>query len=353
MKFYQLASAVAAATISAGPAFANDVTIYGKLNLSYNQIEKDQAGITEQDNWELESFASRLGFKGSEEINSDLKVIYKLEYQVVPDGDGDTFKARNSYAGLQGNFGTIIAGIHDTPLKMSQGKVDVFNDYSLGDIALSIPGERRENDIFIYTTPKLGDLTLSIGIMPGDDSGVDGSDNDDGFADQISLAAVYSKDDLYAAVGVDENVNGLDIIRLSGTYTIGDVTLGVSYQQSEDADVGSGKGFADNVKGAIADVLEDYDGTFVAEEQESLTLSAKWKLDNWTLKAQLIDSSYEGDNAELDNGAMTIGADYKLSKRTKVYSHYTQLLVDKNSDIGLNGDYEYTGIGLIGIEHKF
>ena len=345
-----LATTMSSVTLSTG-AMASDVTVYGKLNLSLNHIEKDQAGVTDQDNWELESFTSRIGFKGSEAISEQLKVIYKLEYQVVPDGEGDVFKTRNSYAGLQGNFGTVIAGIHDTPLKMSQGKVDVFNDYSLGDIALSIPGERRENDIIIYTAPKMGDVSFSVGIMPGDDSGQDGDDNDNGLVDQISAAVSYQNDNLYAAFAIDDNVNGLDIIRVSATYKIGDVTLGALAQTAEDSDKNNGNDISGNAKGAIVDVLNDYN--FVADDHDSIVLSAAWNINAWTLKAQIVESTYENSTADLDNSAFTIGADYKLSKRTKLYSHFTQLTVDSNAAIGLAKDYEYTGLGLMGIEHKF
>lgn len=338
-------------------AYAGDVTVYGKINVSYNQIEKDEAGVIEQDNWELETFASRLGFKGFEKINDSLKAVYKLEYQVVPDGEGGDreFKARNSYVGLQGSFGTLVAGNHDTPLKQSQGKVDVFNDYSLGDIALSIPGERRENDIVMYKTPAMGALSGTLAIMPGEDSGAAGDDEDDSFADQISANLIYKQDAIYAALGIDDNVNGLDIIRLTGAYTMGDVTIGAMYQEAEDADLTQGNGLSDNVKGAISSALIDAETLtdFVAEDQQSFLLSVKWKINSVVLKAQYIDSTYENSSTEIDNTQMTVGADYILSKRTKLYVHYSEIVAEQNTAIGINGDYEYTGMGLLGMEHKF
>ena len=361
MNYKFISAAILAATAS-HTVYAGDVTVYGKLNTSYNQIDKDEAGTTTQDNWELESFASRIGFKGGENINDDVKVVYKLEYQVVPDGEGGDreFKARNSYVGIQGNLGTMVVGNHDTPLKMASsiGKIDVFNDYSLGDIALSIPGERRENDIVMYRSPAMGPFSIIVAIMPGDDSGGDCvkcKDDNNGFADQISAAALFQQDDIYASLAIDDNVNGMDIIRLTGSYKLGDVTLATMYQDAEDSDLTDGKGFSDNVKGAIDSALETAEAAtgFIAEDQQSFLLSAKWKINNWTLKAQYIDSTYEDSSQSLDNTAMTIGADYKISKRTKLYTHYTQLTAEANTDLGIDADYEYTGLGLMGIEHKF
>ena len=353
MKLKFLPAAIAAATVMASPVYAGDVVTYGKINLSYVQLERDQAGTTAQDNWELETFASRIGFKGSEEISPDLKVIYKLEYEVQPDGEGDDeFKARNSYVGLMGNWGTILGGKHDTPLKMSGKPADVFNDYRYGDIANSIAGERRENDIVMYKTPDMGGFSATLGIMPGQDSGADGDDEDDGFADQISAALTYNNDALYVALAVDDNVKGVDTVRLTGSYKLGNLKLGALIQESELSD-SDDAGDLPGIKGVtpLLDVLD----TFATDidEQSSYVVSAAYTLDKFVFKAQMVEASNEGNVDELDNSAITIGVDYKLSKRTKVYSYYSELTVDEESSIGMTGDYEYTAMGVIGLEHKF
>ncbi|ARN75468.1 porin [Oceanicoccus sagamiensis] len=353
MNYKLLPAAIAAATVMASSAHAGDVVTYGKINLSYVQLEQDKAGTTEQDNWELETFASRIGFKGSEEISPDLKVIYKLEYEIQPDGEGDDeFKARNSYIGLQGNWGTVVAGKHDTPLKMSAKPVDVFNDYRYGDIANSIAGERRENDIIMYKTPDMSGFAATIGVMPGQDSGRDGDDDDDGFADQISAALTFKADNLYAALAVDDNVKGVDTVRLSGSYKFGNLKLGALIQESELSD-SDDSGNVPGIKGAtpLIDALNDFPTDI--DEQSSYVLSAAYTLDKFVLKAQYVEATNEGSVDELDNSAITIGVDYKLSKRTKLFSYYSELTVDQEQSIGMTGDYEYTAMGLFGIEHKF
>ena len=119
MKQKRLAAAIISSAAISGQLLADDVIVYGKLNLSYDQVEKDNGGVdpeNEQDNWQMETFASRIGFKGKEKISDNLSAVYKLEYQVVPDGEGTTFKARNSYVGLQGDWGTS----HYTGLPISE-----------------------------------------------------------------------------------------------------------------------------------------------------------------------------------------------------------------------------------------
>ena len=107
--------------------------VYGKLNIAVNNDGSD--GVNEQE-IDLVSNASRLGFKGKVDMKNGLTGIYQIEYQVDITNDntkGKTFDQRNSFVGLKGNFGTLKLGTHDTPLKLAQLKADLFNDLK-GDI---------------------------------------------------------------------------------------------------------------------------------------------------------------------------------------------------------------------------
>ncbi len=46
------------------------------------------------------------------------------------DEDKSTFKQRNIYAGIKGQYGSLLAGKNDTPTKQAQKKIDLFNDLS-------------------------------------------------------------------------------------------------------------------------------------------------------------------------------------------------------------------------------
>ncbi len=169
MKHTTLPWALSVMAACSPAALAQAPTFYGKINASLQAIEEERLGAETQDNWELRSNTSRLGIKGSLPISDSLKAIYKLEYEVfVDDGQdgssGDEFKQRNIYGGLQGNFGTVIAGKHDTPAKLTQGKVDRFNHLYAADIKYIMAGEQRESNIVIYSSPKLRDHRLQCGV---------------------------------------------------------------------------------------------------------------------------------------------------------------------------------------------
>lgn len=127
-----LPSVIALLTVGAAHADSIPVpTVYGKINVTLNKYDFDDltpaaaptTRVNGQDNWKLESNASRLGVKGDYPLFADTKAIYKLEYEVYPDadkqGDGTSpFKQRNTYAGLQGDWGTIFAGKKRYPVEI-------------------------------------------------------------------------------------------------------------------------------------------------------------------------------------------------------------------------------------------
>ena len=110
-------------------------TVYGKLWISFES--QDTSSGTEID---MVSNASRLGIKGSMDFGEGLEAIYQAEYEVDPvDGtadekNGSTFKQRNSFVGIKGSYGTLFLGTHDTAMKRSIAKIDLFNDTATTEI---------------------------------------------------------------------------------------------------------------------------------------------------------------------------------------------------------------------------
>ena len=318
-----LLSAAIASTMSlASQGFAAgpiDGTIYGKINVSV--VNSDDGA---SDEWNLNSNASRLGVKGKTEIADGLYAVYKAEFEMcVDDGDckGQTFTQRNIMGGVRGSFGTVWAGKHDSPTKLAQNKIDLFNDLE-GDIKNTFEGENRVSNIVAYTSPTINGFSSTVAMMPGEGADVDGDGQDDtGLTDGISYSVSYSMDNLYIAVAGDQDVDSQDLMRIVAQYKMDALKLGVMYQQNEN-NLGT----------------KDESGFFV---------SAAYQLDKkTTLKAQYgsIEDDVDGDEEE----TLSLGADYKLAKGTKVYVFYTD---NTDSSTGVADD-EDTAFGL-GMEHKF
>ena len=235
MKKVLLSAAVASTLSLASYGFADgpiDGTIYGKVNVSVVNADN---GSTDQ--WKLNSNASRLGVKGKTEIADGLYAVYKAEFEIaVDDGDtkGQTFNQRNIMAGIRGGFGTVWAGKHDSPTKLAQNKIDLFNDLE-GDIKNTFEGENRVSNIVAYTSPNINGFATTVAMIPGEGADVDGDGNDDtGLTDGVSYSVSYTKDNLYIAVAGDQDVDSQDLMRIVAQYKIDALKLGVMYQQNED-----------------------------------------------------------------------------------------------------------------------
>jgi predicted porin len=316
-----LSSAIASTVCFTGHSFAAgpiDGKVYGKVNAS---IVNNDSGSS--DEWKLNSNASRVGVKGKTEISDGLYAIYKAEFEMcIDDGDckGQTFSQRNVMAGIRGDFGTVWAGKHDSPTKLAQNKIDLFNDLE-GDIKNTFEGENRVSNIVAYTSPKVNGFSATVAMIPGEGSDFDEDGNDDtGLADGISYSISYDMDNLYIAVAGDQDVDKQDLLRVVAQYKMDALKLGFMYQQNED--------------------------NLNSKDESGYFISAAYKMDKTTLKAQYgtIEDDVDGDEEE----TLSLGADYKMAKNTKVYVFYTD---NTDSEVG-SADDEDSSFG-VGMEHKF
>ncbi len=306
MKYSYNKIAVALLSSLSLSAFAADVEVYGKANLSLQSSDEGAGSFTE-----IKSNASRIGLKGSHELGEGLTVVYQAEFQVDLDGDSDdNITARNQYVGLVGSFGEILLGKNDTMVKQSQGKIDLFSDLN-GDIKNLWKGENRMADTLSYKSPKFNNFQVGVTYIAED-----AVDADNG----VSLAVFYGdaklkKTKVFASVAMDSDVKGYDITRASVQGKVAGVVLGAMVQTQEKVD-GSG-------------------------EMDGYMVSAKYKMDKVTFKGQYQAADFkDGD----DKSGITIGADYSLAQSTKLYTFYSSFDMDSEAD------EDYLGVG---IEYNF
>jgi predicted porin len=118
--------AVAVAGMLAAPMAAQaqtaNVTLYGRLNLDMEVIinaKQDNSGDARKQNlYRVNSNSSRLGVRGSEALGGGLSAIFQIESAVAPTaggGLGATLGTRETFAGLQGGWGTFKVGYFLTP----------------------------------------------------------------------------------------------------------------------------------------------------------------------------------------------------------------------------------------------
>ena len=303
MKLVKSCIAMTLCSVLTMPTFAADKTqeqqgiidFYGKLNISLQATEEKGESFNE-----LKSNASRVGVKGKYSLDHDLTAIYKLEWQVnVNDDSKDTLTARNQWVGVRGGFGELTVGRSDTTLKVSQGKFDLFNDYE-ADLKHLFIGENRVADSITYKSPVFKHVQLLTSYIISDDIEADDPYSVGVFFGDLNL----KKTDFFLSVAHDENMpvkfkpvdsgessrtEALANTRVTGMYKFGDLRLGAMFVDTEVVNTGKSEtGYAANVSYKVGKVL-----------------------------AKVQYQEFSGSDS------ISVGADYKLGKNTKVYAWYT------------------------------
>jgi predicted porin len=265
--------------------------------------------------------ASRLGVKGEFALGPTLSAIYQLEFGVNVDSDEDTFTHRNQFVGLEGAFGTVKIGRHDTALKEAQGDFDLFDDLE-GDLAGVFNGENRLRNYLGYRTPTWGKaFHLTVNFFPGEDP----SAGDDGVADAASFSLDYDSEALYLALAHDRHVDGADIetTRVVGGYTWGAAKWMLLYQRADT----------------------------VTDEVDGFGASLAWSLGNYVAKFQYLEGDQwrtglaDDSPAEPYESSWSVGLDREFGEHTRLFSFFTQ------GDIGGTG--QKNRYAALGIEHNF
>ena len=316
----KIIAAAIAASFVAPAAMAADTVVYGKLRQSIDLVDMG-SGTTNVDNIQVNDKTSRLGFKGSEDLGNGLKAVFQMEFGIAvsssSNGNGldtvrsefsgtSTFSARNAFVGLAGDFGTVLVGRHDHPLKISTGSLDLFSDSIADNNNAWTEGltDFRADGTVAYVSPSFSGLTVAAALVPGENSTADG------LADAYSVAAMYSNGGIYASVAYEEGDKNLDAVTAATDYEQTRVGLGYTMDA-----------FTVNVVWANVDSPSTANA-----EVESVVLSGKYTMGNNAIKAKYFNVDRTAANTDSDGWAL--GLEHNFSKRTQAQVVYVTNDVD-------------------------
>ncbi len=333
--------ALAVASAISAPAFADNAnfTFYGRADVSYDYINTGDGSaaangttkVSGAKKGNVSSNVSRFGFKGAEDLGGGLAAIWQIEQQVNINGTGtSTFATRNSFAGLKGDFGTVLMGKHDTPYKLSTRKLDVFGDSIadnrslLGGISATAtvtqPGlvtaassfDGRQNNVLAYISPAMAGFTVAAATVNlSQDNKTDAQAKDSAF----SIAGMYDAAPFYGAVAYEVHTLKSNV----GATTKGD---------SESA-AKAGFGFtmdAFNI-GVVYEKTSDKLGLAGAKLYAHNAYYVAGKYSFGTSAVKLAYGKLGDVGSVKDTGAtqVSVGYDYGLSKHTKLYAIYSRI----------------------------
>ncbi len=104
-------TALVGLALASTASMAQNVTVYGRIATTANQVQTGNASKLH----ELRDNASRLGFRGVEDLGGGLQALFGLEMGLSVDtgAQNDPFY-RNSYVALRGGWGTVALGRLDS-----------------------------------------------------------------------------------------------------------------------------------------------------------------------------------------------------------------------------------------------
>jgi predicted porin len=378
-----------------GAAFAQtNVTIYGVADASFDVISV--SGGSASNKADTPSFTrvstngSYIGFRGTENLGNGMNAMFQFESNANFDTGGGLDTKRDSFVGLNGNFGTVLLGNLTGPTRALGTRLDVntgdtigSNSALLGKLggALSTwDGKRstatgsvfdtRFNNSVAYVTPSFSGFQATAAYVANENK----SDNP---AHKVNTSAYdiganYTNGPLfiggtYARVEDRNKTPGDGLLgaslygrdnkatewRLGGMYDFGNATIRALYARTK----GQWSSYTDTTvtppllspSGDVKQTVWGLGGTYNVTTNGRLTAQ-------YYHAGDLDISSCSGTCSDKDTGAQffSLGYEHSLSKRTMIKAIYSYL---KNDDsVYTNGgggyDYGYNASGYAGDELK-
>lgn len=326
MKYRSLALAMAASSLAtlAVAQSSNPVTLYGRVNVSFENIKVDGGSASTSPNFrknEVVDNASRLGVRGSEDLGGGLKAIFQLETAFRADQTGSAWAGRDAWIGLTGGFGTFKMGRITSALYYATYDYVSLHNHDTGnssDALLFAPalGQFRNNNTLHYTTPNFGPVNLQAEY-----SFLSEAINSDGSKPRhASITGNYDAGPIHAALGYAETR------KFGGTNKSSVVTGALLWDA---------KSF---IVGAVADrgKLDDAKRKVYWRLVGMVPFGATELHANYGRVGNL-DATPSTVGDQTGAKQWTVGANYNLSKRTKVYAFYTKVDSEKNVYYGFQG----------------
>jgi predicted porin len=304
MKRFTLSALALVAAAVAAPAFAqSSVTVYGRMNTTIEN-QKVNGGSRV---WKLENNASRLGFKGVEDMGGGLKASFNLEHGLNSDNGastgGTTFWGREAWVQLAGSFGAVRLGRFTAESYFATADYISMHNHDTGtssDSLYAFAPFPYANKVG-YFTPTMGGFSASLSMAAGEGA--------PGVKRSTDVGVNYDAGPLHLGMGWSDQGNN-DQWAVRGLYELGAFTLGAYYQKASNY-----AGYSE-YKAARAAIM-------------------------YTMGA----SEFHVNYGRATNGDQyTLGYNYNLSKRTKIYGYWTDL--DTARHIRRNGEFSSFAVGV-------
>ncbi len=329
--------AIAALTLPGAAQSA--IELYGTAHVSVDVIGNGDALAGEEPVKKyallVSSNKSFIGLRGSERLRDRLSVIWQFEQGVDLDDGAWSEEGRDSFLGLEGSLGVLLAGRHVTPYRALSDELDIFRNTRADHSAIvgAVDGQslfnERARNILYYATPEQRRIRFALAYIADRERDELPRTDEASDLNGYSATLAFVSGPLYLGIGYEKlgQVEAVDQRDASATKAVFGWDFGQGTRAAliwEQADNGSRLAGGDGERDAWYGSLSHVAGNFT------------WKL------------AY-GQLGELDqrpdSGAqmVALGFSYAMSPRTEFYLIGATLLNDDQSGYALHPDHDDAG----------
>ena len=346
-KITAVAIAAAAVALPLAAQAQSNVTIYGLMDLNIAREKAGDLSRTGVDHGELNG--NRLGFRGSEDIGAGLKAIYTLEAGFDPSNgvseQGGRLFGRQSFVGLESaGWGRLTLGRQYSPAFVAIDPFDATGsaDRSPGLLSRKAGGvkpayEVRFDNMVKYRSPEFNGLSVDAGYWFGEKVAESSTARREG--DGFGIAGLYKNGPFGASLvtqRIQRDATG-GKVRTHGmglSWDFGPVKTYFAYTRDQES------GSQGDGKARTYDISAEFRASAVD-----------------TIAVSYANRNESGDVAAEDAHGWSVYYLHDLSKRTTLYTAYSQLTNKGDANYAIGNLTPAAGddprVVMAGIRHKF
>lgn len=319
----------------AGEPVFGDPALYGRINAT---VERARISGSSAET-ELADNASRLGMRAGKALSDETSIMIQLEGRIRPEGDhsGWIINPRDNWVGVKNEtLGTLRLGRMEGPLYHA-----IYDEISMHN-----HDSGRSSDKLLWEDATGGRMTKSVYYRAPLSGPI-----------KIELLHAFLDKDNGKPHAANPHHDELAV-----TYEFGESWIAGGYAETRDLDVNKAWtiGASTTIKGVVLAALieraESLPEGSVSSHRNYARVAVKYPIGKHELHANYgIASNWSGST---DSGATqsTLGYNYNLTEKTKIYGYFTRIRNDANASYSF---LENTPTGAsntslaLGVRHNF
>jgi len=343
-------------------ASAQTVQIYGRGNVgldNYSATGSTSGTGNYASRMRVFDSASRLGFRGSENLGGGMEAYFVLETGVNWDNGSNTGQSgavngssgfpasRDSFVGIRGGWGEVSFGrqsiwwANGLNAQTGANYINASADGIFTGIVQVSPPSARQSNVMYYTSPRMAGLDVAVAYSPNTQEGSTYTGTNQSKGDEWGVTMKYRLGGIYAQADWAKQRNKGNV---SGVNDTG-IKLGVSYGYMPGARIAllAAKLKNDNISATSAAAAAPGVGAVAGDSPEVKMYMLNWEhmfgMEQvmagfaWSSKIK----GFSGTDTDTSCRWFHVGLKHHMSKRTGVYVSWNQI---KNQ---ANANCDYTG----------